>query len=69
MSSSVETVTCQLCGFQFAPEQNACGGCAMHSGCGLIKCPNCGTETPHVNRGIAGWLRRLLDSKKNSFNA
>ena len=58
MTPVSDTVTCQLCGFAFAPEANACGGCAMHTGCGLIKCPNCGTETPHGTKGLAGLLRR-----------
>ena len=55
-----ESVTCHLCGFAFAPDQNACGGCAMHGGCTLIKCPNCGTETPDTNVGAAGWLQRVF---------
>lgn len=56
------TVTCTLCGFVFAPQDNACGGCAMHSGCGLVKCPNCGTESPMTEeRGLAGVLRRWLE--------
>lgn len=56
-----ELVTCQLCGFPYPPEANACGGCAMHGDCGLIKCPNCGTETPYATRGAAGFLRRVFE--------
>lgn len=71
MSDTVaNAVTCHVCGFPFAPEQNACGGCAMHGGCSLIKCPNCGTETPHTDRGVAGWLQRVLARVRGkSFHA
>ncbi|MCX7766083.1 MAG: hypothetical protein N2246_05190 [Candidatus Sumerlaeia bacterium] len=39
---------CLLCGFEFDEReaQNLCKGCVFFSSCGLVKCPNCGYETP-----------------------
>ncbi len=70
MGAMTDTATCHVCGYAFAPEQNACGGCAMNSDCGLIKCPNCGTETPNVERGLAGLLQRWFARREGkSFDA
>ncbi len=39
---------CSLCGFNFNEEkaEAGCAGCGLIKKCGLIKCPNCGFETP-----------------------
>lgn len=53
---------CALCGYKF-DEKDAdlsCSGCLMAKGCKLVKCPNCGYETPPEPR----WLKRLLERRK-----
>jgi len=39
---------CSLCGFEFREEdgKSSCSSCPVHRGCGLVRCPNCGFETP-----------------------
>lgn len=39
---------CTLCGFAFKEDQaqEACKNCPLMKGCKLVKCPNCGFETP-----------------------
>ena len=39
---------CALCGLEFDEKegQRACTGCIMAKSCNLIKCPNCGYESP-----------------------
>jgi len=39
---------CALCGYAFSVEQSkgACRGCPFHRKCRLVRCPNCGYETP-----------------------
>jgi hypothetical protein len=47
-----------MCGHEFDERQAgaACRACPMSRGCGLIRCPNCGFESPRM----PGWLQRLL---------
>lgn len=47
---------CTLCGHEFDEEkaQKACKTCPMTKGCKLIRCPNCGFETPPEPK----WLKR-----------
>ncbi len=53
-------IHCQLCGFEFNPDQLTChAGCPLHSHCNLICCPNCGYQVVDASRSrAAGWLRR-----------
>ena len=39
---------CGLCGHEFDQDkaEAACKGCPVMKGCRLIRCPNCGFETP-----------------------
>jgi Fe2+ transport system protein FeoA/rubredoxin len=39
---------CSLCGYEFSDTegQGSCANCPMHKGCSLVRCPNCGFETP-----------------------
>ncbi len=39
---------CPLCGLEFREQeaQKACGRCMLAKSCGLVKCPNCGYESP-----------------------
>ena len=48
---------CSLCGHEFEEKQaqTACANCPMMKGCHLIKCPNCGFETPPT----PSWLKFL----------
>ncbi len=39
---------CSLCGLEFDEKQaqRACRGCIIAKSCNLVKCPNCGYESP-----------------------
>ena len=37
---------CPLCGKEFEFSREVCANCPLHTGCDLIKCPNCGYEFP-----------------------
>lgn len=52
---------CTLCGFEFEEDQAqpACISCCLMKGCKLIRCPNCGFETPRE----PGWMRHLEEKK------
>ena len=49
---------CPACNHKFDPESSSvgCGACLMHGSCGLVKCPECGYETPRE----PGFLGRML---------
>jgi hypothetical protein len=56
------TLQCPLCGARFTPaEQAACARCALHGGCGLICCPNCGYSflPPRQQESLPGRWTRL----------
>jgi hypothetical protein len=48
---------CALCGLEF--DENAaassCEGCLLAKKCRMVKCPNCGYETPKEPE----WMRKL----------
>lgn len=50
-------VKCSLCGYDFKEQvaQRACKSCPMMKDCKLIKCPNCGFETPPEPK----WIKYL----------
>lgn len=52
-----DAMKCTLCGCEFNEEQveSACKGCPTIKGCRLIRCPNCGFETPPEPR----WFKHL----------
>lgn len=59
---------CQLCGLEFKEEEGqlACRGCHMTGPCGLIKCPNCGYETPkesNLIKSLKRWKEKLYETK------
>ena len=41
-------VKCPLCGLEFSERdaQKVCSVCIMSKSCNLVKCPNCGYESP-----------------------
>ncbi|MBT9175274.1 MAG: hypothetical protein DDT22_00949 [candidate division WS2 bacterium] len=45
---------CSLCGLEFSEKdaQKACSGCIIAKSCNLVKCPNCGYESPIESRLI-----------------
>lgn len=47
-SRTESLMKCALCGYAFSVEQaeSACRGCPFHRKCRLVRCPNCGYETP-----------------------
>jgi len=53
---------CTLCGFVFDAQKGApaCAGCPLVRNCRLVRCPNCGFETP----AEPDWLRRLFGKLK-----
>jgi hypothetical protein len=60
---------CALCGTRFGDEESrgGCGSCPLHpSGCGLVRCPNCGYEWPTESKvlGFFGRLARRLVGRK-----
>jgi len=48
---------CSLCGYEFNEKvaEESCKGCPVKKWCKLIKCQNCGFETPPE----PGWLKYL----------
>lgn len=50
---TADLMKCALCGYAFSAEQaaTACEGCPFHRKCRLIRCPNCGYETPPCKGG------------------
>jgi rubredoxin len=55
---------CSLCGFVFdeAKAQDGCKHCPSLGACKLIRCPNCGYETPPEPK----WLKTLFGKGKKS---
>ncbi len=53
---------CSLCGLEFDERlaQSACSGCKSKADCSLVKCPNCGYESPLDSEFIV----RLINKKK-----
>ncbi len=53
---------CSLCGFKFSQDEveTICKGCPLAKGCKLVRCPNCGYETPITPK----WLRRLNERRR-----
>jgi len=58
---------CSLCGFEFAQDQaqTACRNCPLMKGCKLIKCPNCGFETPPEPK----WGRHFRKEKERAMTS
>ncbi|MFZ2654558.1 MAG: hypothetical protein WAX69_06540 [Victivallales bacterium] len=52
---------CSLCGNEFDENSAAssCEGCIMAKKCRMVKCPNCGYETPKEPEWIKRISRRL----------
>jgi hypothetical protein len=52
---------CSFCGHDYNEDQSvcACKGCPVAKGCGLMKCPNCGYETPAEPK----WLKSLTERR------
>lgn len=54
---------CSLCGAEFDPEANTCGGCALRKDCTLTCCPNCGLEVPKESR-LVSWIRKQGEKRR-----
>ena len=52
-----------MCGTEFDPDLNTCGGCMVRKDCKLICCPNCGFGIPEESK-LASWLKRRLEKKR-----
>ncbi len=54
-----DQVKCTLCGAEFEPGKNTCGGCPINKDCKTICCPNCGFGFPEETK-LSDWLRKIL---------
>ena len=47
-TDTADVIKCALCGhtYSLAQAQAACQGCPFHRKCRLMRCPNCGYESP-----------------------
>jgi len=63
-------ITCPMCGLAYDPaNQIVCQGCPLQRNCGLVRCPNCGFETPDLRRSAAVSLaKRLLKQLQRNPN-
>jgi hypothetical protein len=57
---------CTVCGWEFDEKaaEHACRGCPVARNCHLVRCPNCGLETP-VEPKWAERLRSFLKRRKD----
>lgn len=64
----MEAMNCAFCGHDFDASLAApsCANCVIAGGCGMVRCPNCGFETPAKTRlatlaeGISSLLNNLI---------
>jgi len=56
---------CSFCGRTFDEEsaRKQCSGCAILVGCGKVKCPHCGYESPREPKSLK-WLNKIRMKKK-----
>ena len=70
---ATDLMKCALCGYAFSAEQAqaACQSCPFHRKCRLIRCPNCGYETPARAQGglRRGLLFRDAEERENRRTA
>lgn len=59
---------CGLCGFRYDEKeaQKSCQSCPVTKGCRLIRCPNCGFETPPEPKWLT-YIRDLYIRDRFSF--
>lgn len=57
---------CSLCGMEYDEEKasKSCAGCIMAKKCGLVKCPNCGFETPPEPEWLKRRRRRIEENER-----
>lgn len=49
---------CPLCGARFSHGLLVCGTCPLHAGCEIVKCPQCGYQSPRSSK-LVDMVRRL----------
>lgn len=56
---------CSFCGRMFDEElaRKHCASCAVLVGCGKVKCPYCGYESPREPKSLK-WLNKIRMKKK-----
>ncbi|PIQ87943.1 MAG: hypothetical protein COV73_01480 [Candidatus Omnitrophica bacterium CG11_big_fil_rev_8_21_14_0_20_43_6] len=56
---------CTLCGYKFSENEaeKACKNCPVKKGCKLLKCPNCGFETPPKPQWLKSLFKRRIDNE------
>jgi rubredoxin len=62
---------CPLCGYQFQEESGkvACKGCPLAGSCHMVRCPNCGYDTPvepKLVKAFKAWRRRQNGTRGKS---
>ena len=58
---------CSLCSHEFdeAASRRSCAGCFNLGGCQMVRCPNCGYETPPEPEWIKQ-LKQKMEKKEKS---
>lgn len=56
---------CALCGYVFdeTKSESLCRGCPIAKGCKLVRCPNCGYETPPEDKWLKDMVKRRRKEK------
>ena len=56
---------CSLCGSEFDEKiaEKSCKSCPLKKGCKLIKCPNCGFETPQEPDWLGYFKKKKEDGE------
>ena len=57
-------IKCALCGAEFDPDENTCGGCVIRKDCKLVCCPSCGFGMPKESN-LTNWLKRWLKKQRS----
>jgi predicted amidophosphoribosyltransferase len=54
-------ILCPMCGSAYDPDNQAvCQGCPLQRSCSLVRCPQCGFETPDLRHSTAVSLAQRL---------
>lgn len=56
---------CSLCGMVYAEKDadRSCRGCPMAGSCAMLRCPNCGYETPRES-GLEKAIRKIKEKRR-----
>ncbi len=56
---------CSRCGLVYAEKdaEQSCRGCPMAGSCAMLRCPNCGYETPRES-GLEKAIKKIVEKKR-----